>query len=495
MKIISRWIVVSVLFGMTVGCIMAPTQATDEGTPLVFETDKRLTILYTDDEHGWIAGEGAGRGAANLMGVWKEVEGYEQGGGFLVLSGGDNWTGPAISTWFEGESTVEVMNAMGYDASAVGNHEFDFSLDVLTDRAADAEFPYLGANIVWRDTEETPTEVGILPYVVLDVSGVQVGVIGLTTTQVPGLTNPTITGDLLFLDYEPVVRHYVPMARGEGAEIIAVITHICSNELRSLARETQDLDIAFLGGGHCHETFSEKIGESVVAAAGYNFSGYAYARYTLTREGEVMVDGYGTRENEGGTPDDAIAAIVDSWQKKADAELNLEIGFLENDVPRRSQAMQDLVTESWLSGYPTADIAITNLGGLRADLTAGPVTLADIVSVLPFDNTLVEVRLTGSELKQILSDRGLAAGGVYFSRGSWILKSTGLPLDDDREYLVLINDFMYVNTDDYSNFARFDPEGYFTGIDWRNPVIAWVGAQNSTPEDPLDLAISALANQ
>ena len=111
---------------------------------------RELTVLYSNDEHGWMEGVEPGRGAANLLGLWREKEGYSEDGPFLLLSGGDHWTGPAISTWFEGEGMVEVMNTMGYDATAIGNHEFDFGLDNLELRIQQANFPYLAANIQWK---------------------------------------------------------------------------------------------------------------------------------------------------------------------------------------------------------------------------------------------------------------------------------------------------------------------------------------------------------
>ena len=80
------------------------------------ESVREITVLYTNDEHGWMEGLSPGRGAANLYQLWEEEEGFSQDGSFLVLSGGDNFTGPAISTWTQGESMVEVMNAMSYEA-------------------------------------------------------------------------------------------------------------------------------------------------------------------------------------------------------------------------------------------------------------------------------------------------------------------------------------------------------------------------------------------
>jgi 2',3'-cyclic-nucleotide 2'-phosphodiesterase (5'-nucleotidase family) len=154
------------------------------------QSSRELTILYTNDEHGWIEGVEEGQGAANLVGLWQVQEGYHQDGPFLLLSGGDNWTGPAISTWFEGRGTVEVMNEMGYAASVVGNHDFDFGLQALKDRLAEAKFPYLSANLRYKRDGTTPSDLGVLPFTIREIGGLRLGVIGLTTTSTPRTTNP-----------------------------------------------------------------------------------------------------------------------------------------------------------------------------------------------------------------------------------------------------------------------------------------------------------------
>ena len=123
-----------------------PPAAATTAAPVNTEP-QTLTVLYTNDEHGWMAGEEKHGGAASMMYLWTTEEGYTEEGSYLIVSGGDTWTGPAISSWFDGESMVEVMNEMGYDAAAIGNHEFDYGVDGLERRAAQAEFPYLSANI------------------------------------------------------------------------------------------------------------------------------------------------------------------------------------------------------------------------------------------------------------------------------------------------------------------------------------------------------------
>jgi 2',3'-cyclic-nucleotide 2'-phosphodiesterase (5'-nucleotidase family) len=164
------------------------------------KTQRQLVILYTSDEHGWMEATGSTGGAAGLMGLWQEEEGYTEEGPFLILSGGDMWTGPAISTWFQGESMVEVMNAMGYDAAAIGNHEFDFQVAVLYDRLEQAEFPFLSANIREKATGNIPDFAQ--PYVVEEVNGIQVGLIGLSSTTTPTSAFPDYVEDYNFIEYD-----------------------------------------------------------------------------------------------------------------------------------------------------------------------------------------------------------------------------------------------------------------------------------------------------
>ena len=126
------------------------------------------------------------------------------------------------------------------------------------------------------------------------------------------------------------------------------------------------------------------------------------------------------------------------------------IGYLDNPLPRNSQELQDLIVESWLVSFPAADLSITNLGGIRDDLPAGEVRLTDIISVMPFDNTMVEIRLTGSEIKQVLQrGKSPAVGGLTRSGGDWVFKASGEPLEDENTYIVLVNDFIYAGGDDY----------------------------------------------
>ena len=454
----------------------------------------QLTVLYTNDEHGWMAATEHTGGAAGMMQRWREDEGYAQDGPFLVLSGGDTWTGPAISSWFDGESMVEVMNAMDYDAAALGNHEFDFGIDGLRERMAQAEFPFLGANVISQESSG-PAETLTLPYIVQDVDGwdngttVKVGIIGLASTRTPRTTMPTHVAGLRFEDYATTLAAIVPAARDDGAELIVVISHLCSPELRALAPVAQELDIAMLGGGHCHERFSRVDQGVALVSAGWQLSTYGRVEFTLDRRTRDIIDvTVELRPNPPGPADDEIAAgvagIVSNWQARVDSELLVTIAYAEKRITKSSPAMHNMVMDAWLASYP-ADIAMSNPGSFRQDIAAGEITLADIVGVLPFDNVLVDVALTG---KQVIAayqhgSRRPAVGGLARINGRYTVN--GEPLDPDAVYHVLINDFMYAGGDGY-RFAEYDPDAYQTGTDWRQPVIEWISALNTTEADPLD---------
>lgn len=442
-----------------------------------------LTILYTNDEHGWLAPTEDHGGAAGMVRQWREAEAYTEDASFLVLSGGDTWTGPAISTWFDGEPMIEVMNAMGYDGAAVGNHEFDFGIEGLRARENQAEFPFLAANLLDVETGELADVA--LPYVVQEVGGVRVGIIGLASKLTPETTMPTHVADFTFGDYAGALERVVPQARDDGAEVLVVTSHLCGMELRRLAPVAAELGVAMLGGGHCHERISQLVDGVVVVEAGWQLQAYGRVDLLVDPAQDAVVEStVEIKENPAGVGDPEVAEIVVRWQDELDEALLVTIGYTEKGLGRHSDAMHNMVMDAWLAAYP-ADIAMSNPGGFRQDIEPGEITLADIVGVLPFDNTLVDAALTGEQviLAYQHGARRPAVGGMVRQGATyWV---NGEPLDPAAIYHVLINNFMYAGGDDYA-FAEYDPDAYETGIDWRQPVIEWLSALETSPDDPLE---------
>lgn len=472
--------------------------------------DIKITILHTNDEHGWLQPFVAYKspitegGAANLMGWFTQIEGYSpDADGFLLLSAGDNWTGPSISTWFEGEPVVEVMNAMGYDVSVIGNHEFDFGRDALNERIAEADFPFLSANIYYTGTIDLADFV--IPYVIEEVSGVKVGIVGLTTVSTAWTTHPKNITDLYFGDYEEALRREVPKMRAEGAELIIVVAHVCSENLVPVAEAVADLDIALMVGGHCHDTFTGQVGDTLIIEAHWAMRVYGKTEFFLDPEThdvvdhtqEVIFNQYVTEEGNPVTPDPEVQAILDYWQAETDEAMGEVIGYTEGGIARRSWQQGNYVTDSWLWVYPSGDFAMTNWGGLRADIEAGDITVGDIVGVLPFDNVIVDCAITGAQLVENLEVRHAAVAGFAYTYheddgqtvvDSVTLLADGSPLDMAETYHVLVNDFMYLGGDGYL-FYQQDTNAYDTSIQWRQPVIDWTEAQNTSATNPIDALI------
>lgn len=455
------------------------------------EIQRQLVILYTNDEHGWMEATVSTGGAAGLMGLWQEEEGYTDDGPFLILSGGDMWTGPAISTWFQGESMVEVMNAMKYDAAAIGNHEFDFQVAGLYDRLEQAEFPFLSANIREKATGNIPDFAR--PYIVEEINGIQVGLIGLTTTSTPTSAFPDYVQDYDFIAYNEALTEVVPQVRSAGAELIIVVGHIRYYDMRTLAPTAAELGITIVGGGHDHRQVAEMLDGVALIEGGGELKSYAKVELAFDTEADTMISlTISIHDNIGGNPDSEIEAIVSNWKDRADAALSEVIGYVSATISSYSPAMHNMVTDAWLEAFPLADISATNRGGFRADITAGDITLGTIVGVLPFENNIVELDLTGEQLIDYIEntyDRPMVGGmttkGGYFH-------TDGTPISNDSAYSVLVTDYMWSVS---GSLQVYDPEPYPTNVNWRDPVIDWIEAWNTSSANPLDDYLNTEARQ
>ena len=453
---------------------------------------RQVVILYTNDEHGWMepvdttAGIG---GAAEMMGLWRETEGYTADGPFLILSGGDMWTGPAISTWFQGESMAEVMNAMEYDAAAIGNHEFDFSVDELRTRLKQSDFPFLSANIREKTTGDIPDFAA--PYTVQEVNGVQVGLIGLTTTSTPTSTFPDYVMDYDFIPYEVALEEVVPQVKVEGAELLVVLGHICYDEMQALASTAAELGIAAIGGGHCHERVADKASGVALIESGAYLEAYARVEIGFDVEADQVVTLEASiQDNSGGTPDPAVHTVVAYWRTRADTALSEVIGCAEATISQYSPAMHNMVSDAWLAAFPLADISATNRGGFRQDIPAGNVTLGTIVGVLPFENVIVELDLTGAQLINYIEAAQPVVGGMT-TIGDYT-RTDGTPIAADSSYVVLVNDYMYSSS---NTLQDYDPDPYYTSVNWRDPVIEWIRVRNTSSTDPLDNYLDSVDRQ
>jgi len=451
----------------------------DTSTPLILEK-QTITIFYTNDEHGWMEPfDDLAGGASGMLGRWKAEEGYDDSDAFLVLSGGDMWTGPALSSWFNGESMVEIMNAMGYDAAALGNHEFDFTVSTLNDNLDKMKFPILSANIVEKGSGNVPSFAK--PYEMIKSGDIDIGVIGLSSLSTYYSAFPEYVEDFEFTSYDDAIDTYAPILQDLGAKIILIIGHICEQEMIDLVPIAKKYNISAIGGGHCHQIVTRQIdGIALMQAAAYMA---AYARVELeyfpeTKEVKILGNEFIINENE--YSEQSLETIIDNWRSKSDSELALKIGYCAEKIEKESVEMGNMVADSWFFTFPEADVSITNSGGIRQDVLQGDITVETIVGLLPFENTIYELDLTGAELLDC--SRNYLIGGMTTVNGNNL--SDGTPIHNDSTYKVLTTDYLYSISS--NRMSEYDPDPQYTSINYRQPLIDWLKSLNTSLENPLE---------
>lgn len=464
-----------------------PESPTPPETPTDI-TKTSIVVLYTNDEHGWMEKTDSYSGASGMFDLWEKREGYNSADSFLVLSGGDMWTGPAISTWFKGESMVEVMNEMEYDAAALGNHEFDYSVTNITERLQEMNFPLLAANIKEKTSGNIPAFVS--PYLIKEVDGVKIGLIGLASQSTPTSAFPAYVENYNFTSYAEAIETYAPQAKAEGAEILFIIGHINRNEMQSLVSVAKSQGVSLIAGGHSHEQLTTLIDGVILIESGSKLNNYVKVvlEYDNIDHG-IEIKSYKIERNQNQESNTEINSIIEFWKTKVDNELSEIIGYCSNEIPQYSVQMSNLVTDSWLYAYPNADVSITNSGGIRQNIPEGNITLETIVGVLPFQNTLYELDLTGAELIDCIDN--YIVGGMTTVGGYYLLDGT--PINLTQVYSVLTTDYLY--SIENSKFSQYDSEPYNTSIEYMQPTIEWIRSLNTTSQNPLNSYLDYIDRQ
>jgi 5'-nucleotidase/UDP-sugar diphosphatase len=428
-----------------------------------------LRILYVNDFHGFAepyqptGGKTLLGGIAYLAGA---VDRARQAHPSLLLAAGDMIQGNFWANLFQGQSVIEVMNAMKFDAMVVGNHEFDYGLKVLQERMAQANFPILGANV-----EGLPS---LKPYVIKNLQGVKIGIIGVVTRDTLA-GHPGKLGDLKFTTPESAIRKYLPELK-RRADIIVVLSHCGYPADRELAAKIPGLDI--IVGGHTHTKLlhPELVGQTIIVQAWEHAKALGVLDLRV-RDGKI-VKFQGTLQEISpatGAPDRRVQEIVARYADQAGPIMHQVIG--ETRVALDAQKVR--TEESNLGNFIAdvmrqtsgADVAIINGGTIKANIAQGKIKNRDVYNALPYDRYLLAIRLTGAQLKQALehgvshlgkpSHRFPQVSGLTFTysrsapAGSRVKDITvgGRPLDLKKQYVVATIDFLAAGGDGYKVFG------------------------------------------
>lgn len=459
-----------------------------------------LTLLYTSDEHGWVApvrdaGKPRRVGAAALLSLWRSAEGHCvpsssrcEESATIALSGGDNWTGPAISTFFKGEIAAITMRRLGYAAIALGNHELDFGRAVFARNAEAQGIPYLAANV-----SPTRSEGGVAEaFTLVRRRGVAVGVVGLSTRKSPSAGLRDNYKGLTYGDEEPALVRASIAAYAAGADVVVVVSHVCAEELEPIVLRHPELGLAFVGAGHCHRNEVRDAHGTPVVEPGSFLRGYvriklevdiaAPARQKLTKP--VIVEPV-SLERAADAPEDAedpaLSAEVAAYAAKTKAALGEVLGYADASIEPDSAPLANLITDRWRE-VTKADVAILNRFATRQAIPKGPITLETVHSVLPFDNNLVVMKLRGADLVHNVQCCGGHVAGATEIDGE-VLLDGGKKIDPNAIYKVVSTDYAYAGGSGFT-FEKADPEGVVVE-DWRAPLIRWLRAHPTNSEHPL----------
>lgn len=451
-----------------------------------------ITLLHVNDFHGRLLPAPTG-GAALLAGRIRQ-ERERNPGGTVLLSAGDMFQGTPVSNLFRGAPVVEIMNALAFDAMALGNHEFDWGQDVLKGLAAKAAFPFLSATAVDYAGCTVP---GVLPYAFLERKGIRIAVVGVSTPDTPYTTKREHVEGLTFPDPAAALPELIRRVRSEGAHVVVVLSHLGFDEDRKLASSVPGIDAIVGGHSHTAVTTPVRVGGTVVAQAGSHGMYLGVVQLEVdARDRKVAFREEGSGllpvSAAAGPADPEISRIADGYHARLAGEFRKAVGSSDADLVRdyrRESNVGNLIADA-MRAATGADAAFMNAGGIRADLPKGEITLEQVYTVLPFENTLLTVGLTGERILSALEkssalDSGmLQVSGIRMridlsrpagSRASEV-RIGGNPLDPAKRYRVALHDFLASGGDRFDAFREgTDPA---TAGNFRDAVLEYLRARS-----------------
>ncbi|MDB6178043.1 bifunctional metallophosphatase/5'-nucleotidase [Paracoccus sp. Z330] len=496
-----------------------------------------LHVLHTNDLHSRIepinkydstcdaeavdAGEcfgGVARVAHKVHELREQIR--ADGGNVIVLDAGDQYQGSLFYTTYKGADVVEFMTAIGYDAMAVGNHEFDDGPEGLALLADGVGFPVISGNLDLSMSSVLKEKIG--DVAVLDVGGNRIGVVSALAMDTPETSSPG--ADVIFKDDIESLRAGVAKLEEAGVNKIIALTHVGYQRDQKFAGEVEGIDAVI--GGHSHSLLGDMDGAEgpyptmVAGPAGVEVpvaQAYAYSKYLghliltfdddgtlLKAEGQpVLLDNSVPEDSEIAGRVKEMAAPIQELRQKVVAEAGAMIDGDRANCRARECQMGVLVADAMLDRVKDqgVSIAITNGGGLRASIDSGPVTMGEVYTVLPFQNTLATFELSGADIVSALENgasqyeevagRFSQVAGLQYSvdpaaeagqrisdvrvrkDGEWAA------IEPETVYGVVSNNYMRSGGDGYAIFASNARNAYDYGPDLAEVLADYLSGQQA----------------
>lgn len=426
----------------------------------------RVTILHVNDVYQFTPVEGGKRGGlARLLTLKKEA--LAENPNTIFTLGGDTLSPSVETRTYKGAQMIDAWNAVGLDYAVFGNHEFDIkTVDLLT-RMKESKFTWLGANVI--DTKTKKIFADTPPYVIREIGGVKIGIIGLLLPETKQTSS--MEDSLTVTDYCTTAKKLVREMRiKKKVNAVVGLTHLFMAQDKKLAA-CADFDLIL--GGHEHTLLQSssngtpifKMTADARELGKFNLNFNAKTKRLESFDWEIIPVNDQIADAPEFTPIfEKYRGLLEQLAVKVGAT-SVELDALSQSVRQKETNIGNFVADSYRDAVK-ADIGFVNGGSIRADLTyqPGPLTKRDVLSILPFNNPIVKVEVTGKLLKQIL-EHGVArsgpgednepgrfpqVSGVRFTydpskpAGSRVSTITvgGQPLDEAKTYSIATSDFL-----------------------------------------------------
>jgi len=405
-----------------------------------------------------------------------------------LVSAGDQYQGSSMSNLTYGDVVNDILAHLGMLTSAVGNHEFDWGADHIVRWAKEGDFPFVASNIEVTDAAK-PAEwdTYVKPYYVQEVTvgeqTLKIGFIGIATPETSFKTAAEHVEGFTFTDPVEATNKWEKVLREEeGVDVVLALTHlgafqnaegIISGEIVAYAN---NVNVEGIFAGHTHQVVNGRVNDIPIVQGQYNGRSISLLslNFDMTEEGfvfsHVTSEVFNLRNMKADLAEDpAVKAIIDEYYVVLGPILDEVIGSIEKDLPHNTNDMEvtpmgQFVAKT-MAKVGGTQIGIINGGGIRGGFEAGDITMGTMYSILPFDNALVTLEVSGAELRQLI-DHGINSpdfrSGQFYGIKVWydedaeykervtsIRLLDGTPIKDDEMYTVSTLDFIYDGGDKY----------------------------------------------
>lgn len=438
----------------------------------------KLTILTVNDFHGALeesdGQNGIARLAANFAKETREAEAT------IIISAGDMFQGTAISNYDHGKTTIDIMNKMNFDMMTLGNHEFDWGYSEMfkyldgDESNGEANFPFLGCNILEKSTNEMPK--GLKAYQIVERGGLKVGIIGYMGYGNESDIAVSMISNFYFAEPVKIVAEYAKKLRTEeNVDVVIVVGHEGndSNELFASLKDDERIDA--IVNAHTHATYASTVSRADGTKIPYLQAGTAGKKYgviqlEIDKETKKVLGGTAENKSNNGNKDASVERMVNNLITETAPVFGRVIGVAKYKVDRYSAA--DWAATA-LKDYAKTDVAVINIGGIRSQafpISEGSnITVSKIYEIMPFDNVLKTVDLKGDDLKALIINGTLVtSANIYKNNATGQIFINGELLDLERVYSVASIDYIFDNT----SYPFFKGENKVnTGILFRDVLI------------------------